>query len=159
MADPQAAIGILDTAPRVRRRNRHINSCLECRRRKLRCDRAAPCGNCARNNRSCVFLAPSLDSASQLKLTQIKEQMGSLERVLEQDVARRATAAAGAEVPMPEDEKDLEPSPLATVDAFFDDDVGNESELFDLGIALGRLRLTDRLGGYFRPQLADEVSC
>jgi hypothetical protein len=54
-----------------------------------------------------------------LKLTQIKEQMGSLERVLEQDVARRATAAAGAEVPMPEDEKDLEPSPLATVDAFF----------------------------------------
>jgi hypothetical protein len=92
-------------------------------------------------------------------LTQIKEQMGSLERVLEQDVARRATAAAGAEVPMPEDEKDLEPSPLATVDAFFDDDVGNESELFDLGIALGRLRLTDRLGGYFRPQLADEVSC
>ena len=158
------------TAPRVRRRNRMITSCLECRRRKLKCDKSHPCTNCIKFSRDCVFLAPALDSASQLKLTEIKEKMGSLERVLEQDVAmkgsrkgaRKGGFQADLEVgedidfaPEPEDEKDLEPTPLAVVDAMYDDDA--DDDLMDLGIALGKLRLTDRLGGFFRPKMSEEV--
>ncbi|KAL8817302.1 MAG: hypothetical protein Q9223_003838 [Gallowayella weberi] len=153
-------------APRVRRRNRMITSCLECRRRKLKCDKSHPCANCTKNTRDCVFLAPALDSASQLRLTEIKEKMGSLERVLEQDVARQGSAQMswkavpeGERVdfaPEPEDEKDLEPTPLATADAVYDDDA--DDDLADLGFAMGRMRLSDRIGGFFRPKMAEELS-
>ncbi|CAL8578858.1 hypothetical protein XPA_004629 [Xanthoria parietina] len=152
--------------PRVRRRNRMITSCLECRRRKLKCDKSHPCANCTKNTRDCVFLAPALDSASQMRLTEIKEKMGSLERVLEQDVARSSTRPQswkadpeGEQVdfaPEPEDEKNLEPTPLATVDAVYDDDA--DDDLADLGFAMGRMRLSDRIGGFFRPKMAEEMS-
>ena len=158
------------TGSKVRRRNRMITSCLECRRRKLKCDKQQPCANCAKFTRDCLFLAPSLDSASQLKLTEIKEKMGSLERVLEQDVARngawreaRKAHAAGERsmedeidfAPIPEDERELEPTPLATLDAVYEDDADDDA--LDLGVKFGKLRLTDRLGGFFRPKLAQEV--
>ncbi|KAI4250965.1 MAG: hypothetical protein L6R42_008554 [Xanthoria sp. 1 TBL-2021] len=153
-------------APRVRRRNRMITSCLECRRRKLKCDKSHPCANCTKNTRDCVFLAPALDSASQMRLTEIKEKMGSLERVLEQDVARNSTRPQswkadpeGEQVdfaPEPEDEKNLEPTPLATADAVYDDDA--DDDLADLGFAMGRMRLSDRIGGFFRPKMAEELS-
>ena len=145
-----------------------ITSCLECRRRKLKCDKSHPCTNCSKFARDCVFLAPALDSASQLKLTEIKEKMGSLERVLEQDVARKAGGPRRAmlaesqdqdEVDLafePEDERDLEPTPLAVVDAAYDDDA--DDDLLDLGIKMGKLRLTERVGGFFRPKVSEEVS-
>lgn len=142
-----------------------ITSCLECRRRKLKCDKSHPCANCTKNSRDCVFLAPALDSASQMKLTEIKEKMGSLERVLEQDVARKGerqrTWKADPEgeqidfAPEPEDEKDLEPTPLAVSDAVYDDEA--DDDLADLGFAMGRMRLSDRIGGFFRPKMAEEV--
>jgi hypothetical protein len=85
------AATIAASAPRIRRRNRMITSCLECRRRKLKCNKSSPCTNCLKFNRDCVFLAPALDQASQLKLTEIKEKVGSLERLLERDVAKSAS--------------------------------------------------------------------
>lgn len=158
---------------RIRRRNRMITSCLECRRRKLKCDKQSPCANCLKFSRECVFLAPALDSASQLKLTEIKEKQATLDRVLEQDVARngawkearRAANRYGNTedeidfAPIPEDEKDLEPTPLAVGDAVYDKgDDELEDELVDLGVAMGKMRLTDRLGGFFRPKLSEEVT-
>ncbi len=157
-------------APRIRRRNRMITSCLECRRRKLKCDKQHPCTNCTKNARDCLFLAPALDSAAQLKLTEIKEKMGSLERVLEHDVAKKG-ARNGARkdgplflrdvedevdfAPEPEDERDLEPTPFAVCDAAYGDDA--DDDLADLGFQMGKLRLTDRIGGFFRPKMAEEV--
>ena len=146
-----------------------ITSCLECRRRKLKCDKSHPCTNCTKAARDCLFLAPALDSASQLKLTEIKEKMGSLERVLEQDVvkkARQRTVQRGFRPKTednegidfrddPDDEPYLEPSPLAVADAAYDDEA--DDDLADLGVQMGKLRLTDRIGGYFRPKLAEEV--
>ncbi|KIW73442.1 hypothetical protein PV04_01563 [Phialophora macrospora] len=163
---------------RVRRRNRMITSCLECRRRKLRCDKLHPCTNCNKFSRECLFLAPALDSVSQQRLNEIKEKMGSLERVLEQDVARKegkiiSTAALNSqrrtsadlpggedsssdnEAAVPEDEKGLEPTPLAVIDASYEDDANDD--VLDLGIKIGKMRLTERLGGFFRPRLHEEM--
>lgn len=95
--------------------------------------------------------------------------MGSLERVLEQDVAKKSTKPgiskngviqdAGCEeidfAPEPEDERDLETTPLALSDAAYDDDA--DDDLNDLGFMMGKLRLTDRVGGFFRPKMAEEV--
>ncbi|RDL34637.1 uncharacterized protein BP5553_07765 [Venustampulla echinocandica] len=157
---------------RIRRRNRMITSCLECRRRKLKCNKSHPCTNCVKFARDCVFLAPALDQASQLKLTEIKEKVGSLERLLERDVAKPVpnpvsmTSSiheisvpydADDDLPPNEDEKDLEPTPLAVMDAAYGDD-GEDDDLLDLGIQLGKMRITERIGGFFRPRIAQELS-
>jgi len=128
-----------------------ITSCLECRRRKLKCNKSHPCTNCTKFNRDCVFLAPALDHASQLKLTEIKEKVGSLERLLERDAKKdgakgsskgEGTGDAGRGalpddredyLPANEDERDLEPTPLAVLDAAYGED-GEDDDLLDLGI-------------------------
>lgn len=158
--------------PRIRRRNRLITSCLECRRRKLKCDKLHPCTNCTRFVRDCVFLAPALDAASQLKLNEIKEKMGTLERTLEEDVARQVRAKAAGYSPqdstaikqessededdVPEDEKNLDPTPLAIHDAAYYDDAIDD-DVLDLGVLIGKLRLTERVGGFVRPKFSQEV--
>ena len=76
---PHDAAKASSAQPRIRRRNRLITSCLECRRRKLKCDKQAPCTNCTRFRRDCLYLATALDSQSQQKLADIKERMGALE--------------------------------------------------------------------------------
>lgn len=118
--------------------------------------------------RDCVFLAPALDQASQLKLTEIKEKVGSLERLLERDVAKNAAQHSTSgpsqdsalpdedDLPANEDEKDLEPTPLAVVDAAYEVD-GEDDDLLDLGIQLGKMRITERIGGFFRPKISEEV--
>ena len=171
--NPSPSTGTLSsstTAPRIRRRNRMITSCLECRRRKLKCNKSHPCTNCLRFTRDCIFLAPALDQASQLKLTEIKEKVGSLERLLERDVAKSAVAPgltsasqeralpddAEDDLPANEDEKDLEPTPLAVVDAAYGED-GEDDDMLDLGIQIGKMRITERIGGFFRPKISQEV--
>jgi len=91
--------------------------------------------------------------------------MGSLEKTLEHDVARRACkgeSRSSDAVPLPgfgdedsteehmapEDEQDLEPTPLATEDAAYYEDA--DGDLMDLGIAFGKMRLTERIGGFVR---------
>lgn len=173
---PPATVSYISSGPttapapavtRVRRRNRMITSCLECRRRKLKCDKSHPCTNCLKNSRDCLFLAPALDSVAQMKLTEIKDKMGSLERVLEQDVAKKGSrpglfrhsqAVDVGEVDFAselEDEGYLEETPLALTDNAYDDDA--DDDLSDLGFAMGKMRLTERVGGYFRPKMAEEV--
>ncbi|OAX82561.1 hypothetical protein ACJ72_03090 [Emergomyces africanus] len=99
--------------------------------------------------------------------------MGSLERSLEQDAADRKDLAqegandsntlggllenpADGNAPVPEDEKDLKPTALAVQDAAYED--GSDDDTFDLGFKLGKLRMTDRVGGFFRPKIADEIT-
>ncbi|KAF3480396.1 uncharacterized protein GIQ15_05743 [Arthroderma uncinatum] len=193
------------TTTKIRRRNRMITSCLECRRRKLKCDRLHPCTNCSKFKRHCLFLSPTTDALSRMKLMELKEKMGSLELVLEQDVAARQTGRMNAGDPgtgattstaplsgfvsgvleqthndrkseenfdsntleildnveqdrgsVLDDEKFLRPTPLAVMDAAYDDDADDDT--FDIGFRLGKMRMTDRLGGFFRPRIADEIS-
>ncbi|KZZ91964.1 fungal specific transcription factor domain-containing protein [Ascosphaera apis ARSEF 7405] len=161
---------------RIRRRNRMITSCLECRRRKLKCDRSHPCSNCAKASRECLFLAPALDPTSRMKLTELKDKMGTLERTLEWDMVGRARAGEEfhpdvdthkygslwgtqdeAYFPVPDDEKNLQPNPLAVPDVGYDDE-NDDDEAYDLGFKLGKLRITDRLGGFVRPRITDELT-
>jgi hypothetical protein len=87
--------------------------------------------------------------------------MGSLERVLEEDVARREgkppktvssaserrssadlpggeTSSSDNEAGVPDDEKGLEPTPLAVIDASYEDDTNDD--VLDLGIKIGKMR-------------------
>lgn len=51
----------------VQRRRRPPLSCTECRRRKLKCDRSLPCGQCVRSKTadSCVFVGPQSGATSE----------------------------------------------------------------------------------------------
>lgn len=152
----------------IRRRNRIIASCLPCRQRKIRCDKLNPCSNCKKFSRQCLYIAPALDTVAQQELAELKDKLSSLEESLGRDVIRRATRGDERQrgesqsdeddeedQQEAEDEKDLEPTPLAVFDQLYDDDA--DDELMDLGIAMGKLRVSERIGGLVRPKLADEV--
>jgi hypothetical protein len=117
-----------------------------------------------------VFLAPALDAAAQLKLNEIKEKMGTLERTLEDDIARQVKASSSRsarrdvavgrdssedEDQGPDDERDLEPTPLAVHDAAYYEDA--DDDVMDLGVLVGKMRLTERIGGFVRPKFSQEV--
>ncbi|WPH04199.1 Hypothetical protein R9X50_00708700 [Acrodontium crateriforme] len=165
-------------AAKIRRRNRQINSCLECRRRKLKCDKQAPCANCTRFKRDCLYISPATDSHSQQKLAEIKERMGAYEKDLELKVAKNTAKAhaGGSSVTKPiatmsscthidnydddgvdDDEEGLEPTPLAALDNVYEDNDADD-ELIDLGVQMGRMRITERIGGFIRPKLVEELN-
>ncbi|KAJ8107840.1 hypothetical protein OPT61_g8587 [Boeremia exigua] len=160
--------------PRVRRRNRIISSCLECRRRKLKCDKEQPCANCVKASRQCLFISPSYDAAAQARLAEVKEKMGILEKSLEDGIAQRKAHSisppanhesgpvlreegqySGEEEE--EDIKDLKSSEFVTEDAAYYEDEEGDDDIVDLGVALGKLRITGRIGGLVRPRFSDEL--
>jgi hypothetical protein len=152
--------GNLDRSePRVRRRNRIIKSCLECRRRKLKCDKVQPCANCVKVSRQCHFIAPGSDPAARAKLAKVKEKIGILERGLEADLAHQHRD----ELPCSEDDEDedihnLDPTQLTVDDAAYYEDEDADDDIVDLGVAMGKVRITERIGGLIRPRVSDEVS-
>jgi hypothetical protein len=93
-----------------------------------------------------VYISNALDPRSQIKLAEIKEEWGSIERKLERDIARAPHTQsddplpghAVGNTPAEEGEQDLEPSPMAVTDAAYEDDA--DDELYDLGIQMGRMR-------------------
>ncbi|KAK8114238.1 hypothetical protein PG999_006307, partial [Apiospora kogelbergensis] len=155
----------------IRRRNRMINSCLECRKRKLKCSKTSPsCVNCLKAGRDCLYIGPRLDEASQLRLAEIKEKQGSLERQLERDVAKSAAATIQRSAlaqriladEIGDDESDneryLESTPLAALDLTYEDDADGADDMIDLGIQIGKMRITERIGGLSRPRISEEVN-
>ncbi|KAL2165141.1 hypothetical protein VTH06DRAFT_437 [Thermothelomyces fergusii] len=155
---------------------RMITSCLECRRRKLKCAKTHPCLNCKKFQRECVYLGPNLDEASQQRLTEIKEKVGCLERQLERDVAKGATARRngnsikGADLHNQRlvaddvdddlgEERDLRITPMVALDLTYDDysDDNGIDDLIDLGVRVGKMRITERIGGLNRPRISEEI--
>lgn len=129
--------------------------------RKLKCDKLSPCSNCQKFQRDCVYIAPALDTVAQQKLAHIKDRLGHLEESLGRDVARAPSEGNpdsddDEDAQEPDDEESLEPTPLAMFDQCYDEDA--DDELMDLGIQLGKMRFSDRVGGLFRPKMAAEVS-
>ncbi|KAJ4421218.1 hypothetical protein N0V82_003850 [Gnomoniopsis sp. IMI 355080] len=149
---------------------RMITSCLECRRRKLKCNKSQPCTNCLKFSRDCFYLGPKLDEASQQRLTEIKEKVGSLERQLERDVAKSEVASRGADgwclyqqhiladdvEGEFDEERDLEITPMVTLDLTYEDDADGMGDVMDLGVQVGKMRLTEKIGELNRPRISEE---
>lgn len=65
-------------SPSVIRRRRPAKSCLECRRRKVRCDREEPCNNCMTAKRRCSYQLFSNEIIYQHHSTPSSSQSSSL---------------------------------------------------------------------------------
>lgn len=168
---PSSSAGATPAPRPIRRRMRMITSCLECRRRKLKCNKSQPCINCSKFSRDCLYLGPKLDEASQLRLTEIKEKVGSLERQLERDVAKSGVGSLGAggrglcqQRTLADDvegefdeERDLEITPMVALDLIYADDADGMDDIMDLGVQVGKMRLTKKIGGLNRPRIPEEV--
>lgn len=153
----------------VRRRNRVINSCLECRRRKLKCSRDYPCAACMKHGRKCVFLDTALDSIGLHKLTEIKNRVGSLEDLLETEVAARSQrhssedssvvdhrARSNTDSPPVRTRIKVEDlSGTANLAPNYENDT--DDEIADLGVRIGMLRMNERIGGMLRSSITKEV--
>jgi hypothetical protein len=118
-------------------------------------------------SRECHYLGSKLDEASQLRLTEIKEKVGSLERQLERDVAQSTSRAAYQQRIIADDvegdfdeERDLEITPMVALDLTYEtygDELDGADDIIDLGIQVGKMRITERIGGLNRPRISEEV--
>ncbi|CEN61084.1 hypothetical protein ASPCAL07750 [Aspergillus calidoustus] len=157
-----------------KRRNRVILSCLECRRRKMKCDREEPCTPCGTSGLECVYVANPKDgdAAFRQQLVEMKDAKDALDGSLrpgsgvlvrpQRGTSARRKRAKGSEVSSDESDSSagdayLPPTPLAVQDAAYGDGV-DDDVIDDLGVRIGRMRLGERIGGLFRPRIADEVS-
>jgi hypothetical protein len=145
--------------------------------RKLKCDKTSPCSNCTKLARPCVFITSSADVDAKKRLAEVKEQMGALERSLEEDVVRLSRCKSNVAFDdrshsgLPgqdeshsgqeddEDTRDLKSNRFVSEDAaYYEDDVDRNDDIVDLGIAMGKVRITERIGGLVRPRFSEEVS-
>lgn len=99
-----------------------------------------------------------------MRLTEIKEKVGSLERQLERDVAKTTNKGSAQQRILADDvegdveeERDLEMTPMVALDLTYEDDADGTDDIIDLGIRVGRMRITERIGGLNRPRLTEEV--
>lgn len=136
--------GVNQHQPKHRRRQRVINSCYECRKRKMRCSKTFPCYNCSRFDRHCVFIAaqnpdmraPTTHSTSDTSATQ--------SHTSDDDDARLyfpLAYTAGAS-PFVGDGQTPNPDTEQMYDSLYDADA--EDDLMDLGLQIGRLCISER---------------
>ncbi|KAI1459095.1 hypothetical protein F4805DRAFT_456178 [Annulohypoxylon moriforme] len=101
-----------------------------------------------------------------MRLAEIKEKQGTLERELERDVAKSTTSKNTLQQRILADDiagefdeqRDLEATPLATLDMTYEDDVDGAGDMIDLGIQIGKMRITERIGGLSRPRISEEIA-
>lgn len=141
------------------RRGRAIRSCLECRRRKMRCNRSRPCQNCNRFLRDCVYLPfPEWPSGA--------PNNPRVEPNLHSPVQGdgRAFPPFG-----PNHRFDyVQPSPFTNHGPGYESntlikqerscDTEADDDVLDVALQVGRLSITEKLGGYFKPHVATQVS-
>ncbi|OCK84793.1 hypothetical protein K432DRAFT_94554 [Lepidopterella palustris CBS 459.81] len=165
----------------VRRRNpRPINSCIECRQRKSRCSKTHPCQNCTAFGRDCVFIsvpethrkrAKESGSKSQVDWTQplpLRNQNENTNGTTNATTTTPGTPPRDYEWEAYQQDVDLDDDvwgklpadPQTAHDGDFEDEDEDEDPDWvakDVNLQIGRMVLTDRNGGLFRPQYAEEL--
>ena len=139
-------------------RGRAIRSCLECRRRKMRCSRSQPCQNCSRFSRACVYY-PYPDWSSN-SMPRQRDGSFSGPAIEHEDNAlldseNNPCEYHGQSQSVGESQSDvqssfqMEPDWSCAVDP---------EELLNNDIVIGRLKVSKGVGRSFWPQLARRVS-
>ena len=144
------------TTPQTRYRK--ITACLRCRDRKKKCDRKLPvCINCEKEKKECVYANDS---------QQLKEHKQKLHNLNRSFASRLANGDRAQGIPTPYTHildcsltdfalENPELNPLIVTDPAYEEDADDDSA--DLGIKCGKLRISDRIGGFVRPKAVEEV--
>lgn len=133
----------------------------------MKCDRENPCQNCRALQQQCIYVTSvNPDAQFRQRLTEMKEAKDAIDNTLRGDQPESAKGGSRRkrtrkpEEPMSDDSETsadnghLEPTPLAFQYAAYADEADN---IEDLGFRIGRMRIGERIGGYYRPRMADEI--
>jgi hypothetical protein len=101
-----------------------IRACIECRRRKIRCDRRHPCAYCAKNRIHCVYphphqesktLAAASDSSTDVlaRLRRLEDALEGLRKAVEASTQRKAFEGERVVVEGEEGEEGIEKGGLS----------------------------------------------
>lgn len=127
-------------------RGRAIKSCLECRRRKMRCSRSQPCQNCSRFSRTCVYLPyPDWPQSGVADLSS-----HSRPRSNKSDSPPLRTRTNSREY-------SVQQTPLTVSCIESDPDRPLLYHGQDTSLRIGKLIITESAGGLFRPQVTRKV--
>jgi hypothetical protein len=144
----------------IQRRRRQILSCMQCRSSKLGCDHKAPCFQCIKKQRACHYFPP--DEEGQILLAYYKANAGRNEMTLENQIAKRLSVGLDGDSNSDDvsegagGENDLQITPMVALDLTYDN-YSDGNDLIDLGVRVGRMRITERIGGMNRPRISEEV--
>ena len=139
-------------------RGRGIKSCLECRRRKMRCSRSQPCQNCSRFSRNCIYVSfLDLDSTSF-----VTGRDTSPHRTEDRDRLVRSVTPPETQPSIPYIQDPLAQNGFDAVPASGNNLNGRETFSMDdrastTNLQVGKLRITDHIGDFSRDQLASRV--
>ena len=152
------------TSPRVEenqgyRRGRAIRSCMECRRRKMRCNRSRPCQNCNRFCRECVYLPfpewPSGTSQNAKGSFSLQTPVQGGGRLFPSFDSNPHSGHAQPSL-FTNHDYGYDLDTLAKHDRPYDVDA--DDDVLDVTLQIGRLSVTENLGAAFRPHVASQVS-
>ena len=141
------------------RRGRAIRSCLECRRRKMRCNRSRPCQNCNRFCRDCIYHPfpewPSGATNTSREESNVRSPVQGSGRAFP---PFDTTQNFGYVQPSSFSNHDYNytPDTLAKAHRYYEADADDDT--LDVALQIGRLSITEKLGGYFKPHVASQVS-
>lgn len=144
-------------------RKRPIKACMECRRRKNKCDRKSPCSICLRDNYQCLYVPHALAPEELAKIIRLKRRKRALESALEQQVARPVSTPEVRKqshqdqadgIKSEDNNETSQLNRFAVAAAAYEED----ENAMDIGICIGKCQLTGRVAGYLRPVMADGVS-
>ena len=146
-------------------RNRPINSCMECRQRKHGCDRIRPvCSRCRQKGLDCIYTTDGTGkTTNRAAVAEHKEKMKSADRRLQKSIREALNPGSQLQTSIAdeldgyEEDQDMEPTPMVSLDVTYGNEGADTEEMIDLGFQVGRMRITERIGGMARPHLAEEV--
>ncbi|KAH7355210.1 fungal-specific transcription factor domain-containing protein [Rhexocercosporidium sp. MPI-PUGE-AT-0058] len=125
------------------RRTRAVTCCLECRRRKIKCDKSNPCSQCRAFSQPCIFPeSPKLPLSKSRAKSRSKETLSSAESAFGSDQNVEADI-----VQYGENETN-----------FGEYDHHTEDSEVDSSLQIGKMCISERVGGLFRPYLLTALS-
>lgn len=145
-----------------KQRNRDINCCQSCRRLKVKCNKSRPsCLGCLQRRQLCIY--PSYAAQRQAKTHRrlidlnLEGLSGDVQSLFDFDHYAEADISE-LESDSGDDENPLIASPVAVSYAGFADEA-EDSAISELGVRLGKFRMTGKIGAFFRPHMVVEVGC
>lgn len=147
------------TGPKpVQRRRRQVLSCMPCRLRKVRCAHGKPCPECFLKKRECYYIPAN--EQGQMLLANYKDNAGQNEMTLKNRITKGASASVDSSesdvLEDGEEEGGLQITPMVALDLTYDN-YSDGNDLIDLGVRVGKMRITERIGGMNRPRISEEV--
>ena len=124
------------------------------------------CSRCKQKGLDCIYTTDGTGkTTNRAAVAEHKEKMKSADRRLQKSIREALNPGSQLQTSIAdeldgyEEDEDMEPTPMVSLDVTYGNEGADTEEMIDLGFQVGRMRITERIGGMARPYLAEEVRC